>query len=69
MLIEVEVGMGRCGSEPGMPTLTLAREVLKLPNLRFEGIMGYEGHAVMIPDPNNESGHCQSGDGVAGGNS
>lgn len=50
VLIEVEVGMGRCGSEPGMPTLTLAREILKLPSLRFEGIMGYEGHAVMIPD-------------------
>jgi D-serine deaminase-like pyridoxal phosphate-dependent protein len=51
VLIEVEVGMGRCGTEPGMPTLVLAREILKLSDLRFEGIMGYEGHAVMIPDP------------------
>lgn len=50
VLIEVEVGMGRCGSEPGMPTLALAHEVLRLPGLRFEGLMGYEGHAVMIPD-------------------
>jgi D-serine deaminase-like pyridoxal phosphate-dependent protein len=50
VLIEVEVGMGRCGTEPGVPTLLLAREIQKLPSLRFEGIMGYEGHAVMIPD-------------------
>lgn len=50
-LIEVDVGMGRCGTAPGDETLTLAREMAALPGLRLEGIMGYEGHAVMIPDP------------------
>jgi D-serine deaminase-like pyridoxal phosphate-dependent protein len=49
VMIEVEVGMGRCGTEPGLPTLILAQEILKKKNLRFEGLMGYEGQAVMIP--------------------
>ncbi len=49
-LIEVDVGMGRCGVAPGEDTLTLARQMAALPGLRLEGLMGYEGHAVMIPD-------------------
>ena len=49
-IIEVEVGMGRCGVEPGEDALPLAREMATLPGLRFEGIMGYEGHTVMIPN-------------------
>jgi D-serine deaminase-like pyridoxal phosphate-dependent protein len=49
-ILEVEVGMGRCGVAPGIPALELARRVAELPGLCFEGIMGYEGHAVMIPD-------------------
>ena len=50
VLIEVEVGMGRCGTAPGDETLELAQHISSLPSLRLEGIMGYEGHAVMIPD-------------------
>jgi len=50
VLIEIEVGMGRCGIQPGEPALGLAREVSRLPGLKMEGLMGYEGHAVMIPD-------------------
>jgi D-serine deaminase-like pyridoxal phosphate-dependent protein len=49
-ILEVEVGMGRCGVAPGAPALALARLVHELPGLRFEGVMGYEGHAVMVPD-------------------
>jgi len=48
ILIEVNVGMDRCGVEPGKPTLVLARNVLKLPGLRFRGVMGYEGHTVFM---------------------
>ena len=50
VLIEVDVGMHRCGVTPGQPALELAQHILTLPGLRFEGIMGYEGYAVMIPD-------------------
>jgi D-serine deaminase-like pyridoxal phosphate-dependent protein len=50
VLLEVDTGDHRCGVEPGQPALHLARRVLSLGGLRFEGIMGYEGHAVMISD-------------------
>jgi len=49
VLVEVNVGMGRCGVEPGEPAVALARQVASSPGLVFEGLMGYEGHAVMRP--------------------
>ena len=50
LLIEVSTGMGRCGAMPGEPTLTLAQHILKSKGLKFEGLMGYEGHTVARPD-------------------
>ena len=49
VLVEVDVGMGRCGVEPGEPAVALARQVASSPGLVFEGLMGYEGHAVLRP--------------------
>ena len=51
VLIEVDIGMGRCGVLPGEPALALAQRIVASPGLRFEGLMGYEGHTVMIKDP------------------
>jgi len=50
VLIEVDTGMGRCGVKPGEGALPLAEVISQHPALRLEGIMGYEGHTVMIPD-------------------
>jgi D-serine deaminase-like pyridoxal phosphate-dependent protein len=50
VLVEVDVGMGRCGVTPGDALLSLCRFVDDSPNLVFRGLMGYEGHAVQIPD-------------------
>ena len=50
MLIEVNVGMNRCGVESGKPALELANQIHRSPNLKFEGLMGYEGHTVAKPD-------------------
>ena len=50
MLIEVNIGMDRCGVEPGKPTLKLADQICQSPNLVFEGLMGYEGHTVAKPN-------------------
>ncbi len=50
ILIEVNIGMNRCGVEPGEPALRLAREIGKLPGLRFDGIQAYEGHVVYNDD-------------------
>jgi len=50
VLVEVDVGMGRCGVPPGEPALTLARLVASSPGLRFDGLQGYEGHCVDLRD-------------------
>jgi D-serine deaminase-like pyridoxal phosphate-dependent protein len=50
VLVEVDVGMGRCGVVPGQPALELARRVASSAGLRFEGLQGYEGHCVDLRD-------------------
>lgn len=50
MLVEVNIGMDRCGVEPGKPTLALADLIRQSPNVSFEGLMGYEGHTVTRTD-------------------
>ena len=51
VLVEVDVGMGRCGVAPGKAALDLARQVAAAPGLQLAGVMGYEGHLVMVKDP------------------
>ncbi|MHB1004277.1 MAG: DSD1 family PLP-dependent enzyme [Chloroflexota bacterium] len=51
VLVEVNIGMNRCGVEPGEPALSLARFVADTKGLRFTGLQGYEGHLVMNPSP------------------
>jgi D-serine deaminase-like pyridoxal phosphate-dependent protein len=50
VLVEVDLGMKRCGVLPGAPTLELARLVAQTPGLRCDGLQGYEGHLVTLPD-------------------
>jgi D-serine deaminase-like pyridoxal phosphate-dependent protein len=50
VLIEVDIGMKRCGVAPGEPALALAKQILRSPGLRFDGIQAYEGHLVNRPD-------------------
>lgn len=54
ILIEVNIGMDRCGVEPGKPALKLAQQASAAPNVKFAGIMGYEGHAMDLPDTEKE---------------
>lgn len=49
VIIEVDTGMHRCGAETPDETVAMARRIARGP-LRYRGIMGYEGHAVLIPD-------------------
>jgi D-serine deaminase-like pyridoxal phosphate-dependent protein len=46
ILIEVDVGMERCGVNTPEEVLTLARKVIDSEGLVFDGIQGYEGHLV-----------------------
>ncbi len=49
VVIETDIGMHRCGTaEPG-ETVELARRA-ESSRLDYRGIMGYEGHAVLVPD-------------------
>jgi D-serine deaminase-like pyridoxal phosphate-dependent protein len=48
VLVDVDVGLHRCGVQPGEPTLRLVRGVLEK-GLRFRGLMGYEGHVAHEP--------------------
>jgi D-serine deaminase-like pyridoxal phosphate-dependent protein len=50
IMVEVDTGMDRCGTDSAADCLALARQVTELPGLRFEGITGYEGHCSMTPD-------------------
>ncbi|MCI0685542.1 MAG: DSD1 family PLP-dependent enzyme [Gemmataceae bacterium] len=50
VLVEVDLGMARCGVEPGDPALALAQRIQRSPGLRFDGLQGYDGHLQMLPD-------------------
>jgi D-serine deaminase-like pyridoxal phosphate-dependent protein len=49
-MIEVDIGMSRCGVAPGEPAVALARQIVASPGLEFAGIMGWEGHLVTVAD-------------------
>jgi D-serine deaminase-like pyridoxal phosphate-dependent protein len=50
IMVEVDTGMDRCGVDSAADCLAVARQVMDLPGLRFEGITGYEGHCSLTPD-------------------
>ena len=55
VLVEVDIGMQRCGVAPGQAVLALARQVAEAPSLDFAGLLAYEGHLVMVPDAEERS--------------
>jgi len=50
VLIEVDIGMQRCGVPPHQPALELAKRVIGLPAIELRGLQAYEGHTVFIND-------------------
>ncbi|HSM40378.1 MAG TPA: DSD1 family PLP-dependent enzyme [Afifellaceae bacterium] len=51
VLVEIDVGAGRCGVAPGLEALDLARRVADHPQLQFAGLQAYHGAAQHIRDP------------------
>lgn len=49
-LVEADIGMGRCGCEVGGELVRVAREAAALPGLAMTGLMGYEGHCMLVED-------------------
>jgi len=45
VFVEIDVGQGRCGVEPGQAAVQLALEIRKHPALRFAGLQAYQGKA------------------------
>jgi len=45
VLVEVDVGAGRCGVAPGEPALHLAQVIAASKHLRFDGLQAYQGSA------------------------
>jgi D-serine deaminase-like pyridoxal phosphate-dependent protein len=50
VLVEVDIGMHRCGVQPGDAAVRLAHHVCDAPGLEFTGLMAYEGHLVTVSD-------------------
>jgi D-serine deaminase-like pyridoxal phosphate-dependent protein len=48
VLVDVNIGLNRCGAEPGQAALDLARYAIEH-GLAVRGIMGYEGHLQAVP--------------------
>lgn len=49
-VVDINIGMDRTGVRPGRDALELAKGIEKLPGLKLEGIMGYEGHVMGMTD-------------------
>jgi D-serine deaminase-like pyridoxal phosphate-dependent protein len=45
VLVEIDVGAGRCGVEPGPPAVALAERIAASPHLVFGGLQAYHGSA------------------------
>ncbi|NBR04332.1 MAG: DSD1 family PLP-dependent enzyme [Planctomycetes bacterium] len=50
VLAEVDIGMNRCGTLPGKPTLELVKKIVVSKNIRFSGLQGYDGHLQLMLD-------------------
>lgn len=48
VLVDVDVGLNRCGVQPGEPACTLAKSAVEK-GLKFRGLMGYEGQLQVLP--------------------
>lgn len=58
VLVEVDIGMNRCGVDPGEPALALARKIHASPGLRFDGLQGYDGHLQLLDNREEKRARC-----------
>jgi D-serine deaminase-like pyridoxal phosphate-dependent protein len=50
VLVDVNVGQGRCGVAPRGGAVSLAHRAAVTTGVALRGLMGYEGHLVAVPD-------------------
>ncbi|WP_267846160.1 DSD1 family PLP-dependent enzyme [Robbsia betulipollinis] len=51
VLVEIDVGMDRCGVAPGAPAVELAQRIARSRHLRFKGLQAYHGGAQHLRTP------------------
>jgi D-serine deaminase-like pyridoxal phosphate-dependent protein len=66
VLVEVDIGMARCGILPGEAAVALAQRIHKNSlhsggGLRFDGLQGYDGHLQLLADVNERRAKCLQG--------
>jgi D-serine deaminase-like pyridoxal phosphate-dependent protein len=59
VVVEVDVGMGRCGVPVGESTVVLSRLAHSLPGLNYQGVMTWEGHARSHTEPDKRRAVAQ----------
>lgn len=60
-ILEIDIGLERAGISPGKPAVELAKLVADLPGIELVGVMGYEGHLLLVEDQTEKAGRiCQS---------
>jgi len=67
VLVELDLGMNRCGVAPGEATVELARAVGAMPGLRLAGLMGLRGGGEAGADRGGDRGAGGDGGAVPGG--
>jgi D-serine deaminase-like pyridoxal phosphate-dependent protein len=60
LLVEVDIGMGRCGLPPGESVVELAKQIVKFPGVQLDGIQAYEGHLVNVIDRDQRRSQSQA---------
>jgi D-serine deaminase-like pyridoxal phosphate-dependent protein len=55
VLVEIDVGGRRCGTQPGAPAARIAEAVARSPHLRFAGLQAYHGSAQHVREARERS--------------
>jgi D-serine deaminase-like pyridoxal phosphate-dependent protein len=65
LLIELDVGMGRCGVRSPDDVVPIAERIAELPAVTLRGIQAYEGHCMLEPDPDKRIADAQAANQMA----
>jgi D-serine deaminase-like pyridoxal phosphate-dependent protein len=60
LLVDLDIGLHRTGVATTEAALALADRIAHTPGLQLAGLMGYEGHALAIPDPETKRSTIQA---------
>ncbi len=67
VLLEVDVGMDRCGLQPGPEVVELARKISRSAHLKFGGLQVYQGRAQHQRTPEERAASIRTAVDIVGG--